>query len=268
LKNIILIILITFLFNACATKEPTNNVTSNQKVEVPSIQENAQDDSEDEFEEEFGDETIEVFDPLSGYNRVMTSFNDTVYINVFNPVATGYSNVLPKSVRVGFANFFDNLLFPVRFVNNLLQLKFHNSVEELGRFLINTTFGLGGFMDPAKKELGWVQHKEDFGQTLGFYGVGDAVHIVLPLLGPSNLRDMFGLVGDSYLSPTSSTGASDLAYKIPDSMIQSTAISATDRVNSVSLNLGQYEAIKKDALDLYPYFRDVYNQVRKKQIEE
>ena len=264
MKNTILIILIAFIFNACSSKEPVNNIINKTNVEVTV----AQDDLDEDFEDEFGDETIEVFDPLSGYNRIMTSFNDVIYVNVFNPVASGYASIMPKTGRVGIANFFDNLLFPVRFTNNLLQLKFHNSLEELGRFLINTTFGLGGFMDPAKTELGWKQHNEDFGQTLGFYGVGDAVHIVLPLLGPSNLRDMFGLAADFYIDPTSSTGASDIGYKIPQNMIQSTSISMASRVNSLSLQLGQYEALKKDALDLYPYLRDVYNQVRKKQIEE
>ena len=123
-------------------------------------------------------------------------------------------------------------------------------------------------MDPATKELNMKTHDEDFGQTLGFYGVGEGFPIVLPFLGPSNLRDTVGLVADSYVNPLSTTGDSDLRYKIPNNMGQQIAIQTFDAVNSTSLKLGQYESLKKDALDLYPFLRDIYSQARKKQIEE
>ena len=270
MKNIILIILIAFAFNACAIKEATNAKNQNN-LEIKLIDESISlDDDEfnDEFEDEFQDIKTKVFDPLSGYNRLMTSFNDKVYIHALNPIASGYTYILPQTVRVGVSNFFTNLQFPLRFVNNLLQLKFQNSVEELGRFLINSTFGIVGFMDPAKTEFDWQEHDEDFGQTLGFYGVGEGFPVVLPLLGPSNLRDMIGLVADSYTSPLSTTGSSDLQYKIPNNTLENIGITATNTINSTSLRLGQYESIKEDALDLYPFLRDIYSQSRKKQIEE
>ena len=273
LKNIILIIITALAFNACAVKEATNasNKTKNN-VEFEKQIEEAEalnsDEFNDEFADEFKDSKVEIFDPLSGYNRIMTSFNDGVYTYALSPVATGYTYVFPQTVRVGVSNFFSNLLFPLRFVNNLLQLKFQNSVEELGRFLINTTFGLAGFMDPAKTEFGWEEHKEDFGQTLGHYGVGAGFHVVLPFLGPSNLRDIVGLAADSYVSPLTTTGSSDIQYKIPNNSLENIGITATTTINSTSLRLGQYESIKKDALDLYPFLRDIYNQSRKKQIEE
>ena len=226
------------------------------------------DDFSTEFDSEFTNKNVEVFDPFSGYNRLMTTFNDKVYLNILNPISKGYAFVVPETARIGIDNFFDNLMFPVRFANNLLQLKFKNSAEETGRFVINTIWGLGGFMDPAKTELGWKAHKEDFGQTLGFYGVGDSVHIVLPLLGPSNIRDILGMSTDSYVSALSTTGKSDLQYKIPNNYSEQLAIKSFDVINSNSLKQGQYEALKKDALDLYPFLRDVYNQARKKQIEE
>ena len=123
-------------------------------------------------------------------------------------------------------------------------------------------------MDPATKELNMQAHKEDFGQTLGFYGVGEGFPIVLPFLGPSNLRDMVGIAGDSYVNPLSTTGDSDLRYKIPNNLAQEIGIQTFNVVNSTSLKLGQYESLKKDALDLYPFLRDIYTQARKKQIEE
>ena len=230
--------------------------------------ENNNDNFDEEFNSEFSTKKEEIFDPLSGYNRLMTSFNDKVFINVLNPVAKGYAYVTPETMRIGINNFFENILFPVRFSNNLLQLKFKNSSEELGRFLVNTLWGLGGFMDPATKELDMKAHKEDFGQTLGFYGVGEGFPIVLPFLGPSNVRDIVGLAADSYINPLTVTGDSDLRYKIPNTFLEQVGIQTFDVINSTSLTLGEYESLRKDALDLYPFLRDIYSQARKKQIEE
>jgi phospholipid-binding lipoprotein MlaA len=221
-----------------------------------------------DFSDEFSEQKVEVFDPLSGYNRVMTSFNDKAYVYFLNPVAEGYATVVPEVARIGVSNFFDNILFPIRFVNNLLQFKFKNSVEELGRFLMNSTFGILGLMDPATEQLGWEKHNEDFGQTLGFYGVGSGFHIVLPLLGPSNLRDSVALVADGYVSPINYFGNSDLNYKIPNNDEQTIYIATGKVINRTSLTLGQYESLKKDALDLYPFLRDIYEQKREKEIKE
>lgn len=250
MKNFIIVILLV-IFSFANESNNTNN-----------------DNLENEFDSEFSVEKEEIFDPLSGYNRLMTTFNDKVFMNVINPISRGYAYVTPEPIRIGINNFFENIMFPVRFSNNLLQLKFKNSSEELGRFVVNTLWGLGGFMDPATKELNMKAHKEDFGQTLGFYGVGEGFPVVLPFLGPSNLRDMVGIAGDSYVNPLSTTGDSDLRYKIPNNMGQQIAIQTFDVINSTSLKLGEYESLKKDALDLYPFFRDIYSQARKKQIEE
>ena len=226
------------------------------------------DSLENEFDTEFSENKKEVFDPLSGYNRLMTSFNDKVFINILNPISEGYTYIVHENIRIGIDNFFENIMFPVRFSNNLLQLKFKNSGEELERFLVNTTWGVLGFMDPATKKLNVKAHKEDFGQTLGFYGVGDGFHVVLPLLGPSNLRDIVGITADSYVSPLSTSGDKFAQYKIPNTLTEQIGIKTFDVINSNSLKLGQYESLKKDALDLYPFLRDIYTQARKKQIEE
>ncbi len=213
----------------------------------------------DEFEEEFGDaEKIEVFDPLSGYNVIMTVFNDRLYVWVLDPVARFYRWVIPEFVRIGISNFFENLLYPMRVVNNLLQLKFKNAGEETLRFLTNSTIGVLGLWDPAEKWFELEAHEEDFGQTLGHYGVGGGFHIVLPVMGPSNLRDMFSLYPDYELDPV----------KLVEPYEYQLGVRTFDVVNDTSLHIGEYESLKKDALDLYTFLRDVYEQNRNKKIKE
>ncbi len=222
---------------------------------------NAGNYEEDEFdlEEEFEDVSAKkVFDPLSGYNRFMTNANDKFYFWVAKPVANGYRKVVPESPRRAIVRFFNNLLFPVRFVNNLLQLKFKRSVIEMARFGLNSTVGILGFTDPAKNWFDLEAYPEDFGQTLGRYGVGSGFHIVLPILGPSNLRDLVGMVPDYFLEPISYIG------KDEDEII----VRSVDELNKTSIHIGEYENIKKDALDLYTFLRDSYEQNREKQIRE
>ncbi len=220
----------------------------------------------DGFEDEFKTPKKEIFDPLEGYNRTMTSFNDFVYINILEPTSKGYSIIVPEPARVGVSNAIYNLKFPIRFINNLLQFKIANAFSEIGRFTINSTFGLLGLIDVASNNLEMKKYDEDFGQTLGFYGVGQGFHVVLPFLGPSNLRDMVGLTADGYVSPL--TDISALNYKIPERTEHTLAIKVYEVVNEVSLNQGKYENLKKDAIDLYPFLRDTYNQKREKEIQE
>lgn len=211
------------------------------------------------FEEEFGDPSArEPFDPLSGYNRVMTTFNDRFYFWLVKPVAKGYKFIVPEGGRRSINRFFTNLLFPVRFVNNTLQLKFKGAGTELGRFCINSTVGILGLFDPAEEWLKLEAYPEDFGQTLGYYGVGGGFHIVLPILGPSNLRDSLSLIPDYFLEPVS--------LITPD--LDELAVKSYDKLNYASLHIGEYESLKKDAVDLYPFLRDTYEQSRKKKIEE
>lgn len=161
-----------------------------------------EDEFDDDFEDEFGDEELlNVFDPLSGYNRAMTRFNDRFYFWLLKPVSEGYRYIVPEPARLSVARVFKNILFPLRFINNILQLKFEGAGVEFSRFCINSTVGILGFADPAKKWLDLEAYPEDFGQTLGHYGVGGGFHIVLPLLGPSNLRDLASMVPDYYSSP-------------------------------------------------------------------
>lgn len=241
---------------------------NNSDAEKISDTEDEIDDDNDGFEEEFSTEKTETHsDPLSGYNRSMTNFNDKVYTYALNPVAEAYAYVIPQPLRIGLSNFIKNLNFPVRLANNLLQGKMQNVSDETGRFLANSTIGLLGVMDPATSYLHIPAHVEDFGQTLGYYGVGPGFHIVLPFLGPSNLRDLAGISVDAYASPLINIHGLE-RYKIPKNWVESTGIVAIHMINKTSLNLGQYESIKKDALDLYPFLRDIYEQKRVSDIAE
>lgn len=215
-------------------------------------------DAFESFEEFEEDSTQTVFDPLSGYNRVMTRVNDRLYYWVLKPVARGYRAVVAEPARKGISNFFRNLGFPLRAVNNLLQLKFKRAGTETARFVVNTTVGVAGLWDAAGEWLEMPIYPEDFGQTLGHYGLGGGFHIVLPLLGPSNARDVCGKVADWFLDPVN---------YIEDPQVE-TAVTVLDVVNETSLRIGQYEAITRDSLDMYILLRDGYQNRRNKAIEE
>ena len=246
------------------------------ETEVTADTDEEEEGFDDEFEDEFGAAEKEVFDPLSGYNRVMTDFNDSHYVWVLDPVARGYRLVLPYAARRGVKNFFHNLLFPLRFVNNALQLKIKNAGEEFLRFSINSTIGILGFWDPAKEWFDLEAHEEDFGQTLGYYGVGGGFHVVLPFLGPSNVRDMFSLYPDMQMDPVNYV--ENRPYNFPKQegeyqgvskqTLQEVDLTLLKTINRESLRIGQYANLKKDAIELYPFLRDVYEQNRAKLIKE
>lgn len=130
-------------------------------------------------------------DPLEGYNRAMFGFNDSVDKAIIKPVAEGYKAVVPAFARTGVTNFFSNLGDIWIGVNNILQGKLGAGASDFGRFAINTTAGILGLFDVASN-AGLDKHDEDFGQTLGRWGVGSGVYVVLPFLGPSSVRDGFG----------------------------------------------------------------------------
>lgn len=219
------------------------------------------------FEDEFSQNSVHAsWDPLKAYNVQMTNFNDFVYMKVLGPVAKGYRYVVNKPIREGVSNIFYNLQFPVRFINNILQLKFKNAFEETARFAINSTFGLVGFVDLATKEGGLKKHDEDFGQTLGFYGVSDDLHIVLPLLGPSNLRDTIGFVVDGFANPLAYAQKEQWDGFEDDNTYLYLSVYQT--INEYSLHINEYENVRKDALNLYIVLKNIYEQRRKKLIEE
>lgn len=195
-------------------------------------------------------------DPLESYNRSMTTFNDKVDALVLKPVATGYRAVTPAPVRTGVSNFFANISDAWSFVNNLLQLRGEAAASSFMRFNVNTLFGLGGVLDVAS-ELGIDRYKQDFGLTLGRWGVGTGPYLVLPILGPSTLRDTLALPVDmkgnlvSYVDPVS---ARNSLY----------ALRAVD-VRANLLRAGS--VLDSAALDKYSFTRDVFLQVRSNQVD-
>ncbi|MFO7932201.1 MAG: VacJ family lipoprotein [Desulfosalsimonas sp.] len=215
-------------------------------------------DDFEEFETGAGEDGEKVYDPLSGYNRFMTKVNDRLYFWVLKPAASGYAAVTPELMRKSVNRFFKNLGYPVRFVNNVLQFKIQRAGVETARFLVNSTVGIAGFADPAGKWMDLQAYPEDFGQTLGVYGVGGGFHLVLPVLGPSNLRDSLAGIPDGYLEP--------LHYVEPWEL--AAGLRVYDRINYTSLHLGEYESYKRDAVDWYIFLRNIYESNRKRKIEE
>ncbi len=248
-------------FTGCSSK----NIEKPSEAALYEAKENnTANDDIDDFSDEF--KVKEVYDPFSGYNRFMTGFNDGAYEYVLKPVSKGYKVVLHVEIRESVRNFFNNLYFPMRFANNILQGKLLYASEESARFALNTTVGIAGLFNPAKSCFELQVHEEDFGQTLGFYGVSSGPHIVLPLLGPSNLRDAISLYPDSLLSPIDYSERS--YWTLTDTWTEYLTAKSVENINYMSLNMDRYEKMRKDAVDLYPYLRDVYEQYRDNQIKE
>jgi phospholipid-binding lipoprotein MlaA len=227
----------------------------------PSQPEDSEEDLTDPFEDE-DDKDLPplktIADPIEPVNRAFFYFNDKLYFWLLKPVARGYRFILPQPVRIGVRNFFDNLGFPIRFVNCVLQGKFEGAGREANRFVVNTTAGLLGLIDVAEEKMDINEQDEDFGQTLGFYGLGPGFYINWPILGPSSLTDTVGIVGDIPLDPVSYTGETFIALPVR----------SLDLVNRTSLTIGEYEDLKRAALDPYVAMRDAYYQFRQNKIKE
>lgn len=209
-------------------------------------------DDIDDFDSEFNQP--EIFDPLYGYNNFMTHVNDKIYKYGAIPISKGYAYVVPKPIRGAFNDFFNNLLYPVRFVSSILQGNFENSWYETKRFAINTTMGFLGFADSAALHYDMPKkNPKDIGQTLGYWGIGSGFPITWPVLGQSNLRDSVGLVGDHFLNP--------ITY-LDTKWYNKLSISAFRVINEVSMEPDAYINLTKGTLSLYPFLRDVYEQRR------
>jgi phospholipid-binding lipoprotein MlaA len=198
-------------------------------------------------------------DPLEPINRAFFAFNDKLYFWLLKPVGQAYGAVVPQRARVALRDFFYNLAFPVRFVNCFLQGKVYGAFDEMGRFVTNTVAGAGGFIDVATLTGNFGKYDEDLGQTFGSYGSGPGFYINWPIFGPSSLRDTVGTVGDAFLDPIS-------ILVDPSEVIL--GLNALDLVNGTSLRLGDYEDLKRAALDPYISVRDAYYQNRKSKIKE
>ena len=194
-------------------------------------------------------------DPWEGWNRGTQTFNDRVDDYVMKPIANGYRWITPDFVDTGVTNFFSNIGDIRVFINDALQGKFAQSGQDTARFLVNTTAGVGGFVDVASM-IDLPKHKEDFDQTLGVWGIPTGPYLVLPFLGPSSPRGVFGLVGDAAMNPISYTGAYFASSAV------STAVSGgLGAVNATDLradNLETEKVASEAALDRYAFFRGAY----------
>ena len=220
------------------------------------------DSFEDDYINDFEDleePHASIADPLEPFNRAMFHFNDKLYFWVLKPTAKGYKAVVPEPARRGVKNFFKNLIFPVRFINCVFQGKFEGAGIEVDRFLINSTIGIAGFMDIAGNKFNLKEYDEDFGQTLGSYGIGHGFFINWPVLGPSSVTDTIGSVGDAFLKPINYI---DMKTKYD------IALQGFETVNKTSLRIGEYEDLKKAALDPYIAYRDAYFQYRQNEIKK
>ncbi len=191
-------------------------------------------------------------DPFEGFNRKVYEFNRTADRYALRPIAVGYARVVPAPVRTGVSNFFANLTYPTVVVNDLLQARIIDSGRDLGRFVLNSTFGLAGFLDPATK-VGLVRNEADFGQTLGRWGVGEGWFLMLPLLGPSTNRDAIGLVADYFTTPLAYIDAGGSSDELVLTGAQ--AVDARSHLLSVDQVLAQQ-------IDPYVFVRTAYLQRR------
>jgi len=210
----------------------------------------------EDFDEPYESDSIS--DPLYYFNYLMYSVNDFLYFQAIKPIAKGYKVIIPVQARKGLSNFFHNIIFPVRFINNVLQGEIKDAGAEIGIFVINSTIGVLGFAQVAQNEFDLHTADEDLGQTLGSYNIGNGFYLVLPIFGPSTFRDLIGRVGDSFLNPVN--------YVEPWGY--SLGIKAVDTINTVSFHLGDYEALKKASLDPYVAIRNAYIQNRKQKIKK
>lgn len=214
---------------------------------------------DDEFDEFYFDEEFsEISDPLEPVNRFFFGFNDVVYEYLLAPVADGYIWLVPRDLRECFGNFFYNLASPVRFLNSLLQGEVKQSGQVLSRFLINSTIGVYGLVDIAYLEFDMEPTTADFGQTLGRWGLGDGVYICWPIIGPSSVRDSFGLVVDAYTHP--------IPY-FHENRVLDVAYYTSNRLNTLSLNRNIYDDLKRFSLDPYIASRQAYYDYRQALIE-
>ncbi len=233
ITTFIVIILFSFNLNAAASDD---------------VKTNSDDFDTSTFEDE-------IYDPLEGINRAIFGFNNVADKIILEPAAKGYKK-LPSPVQSGIGNFIKNLKLPLVAVNQLLQGQGKNAVESTGRFLVNSTVGIFGLIDVAD-DLGLEQKEEDFGQTLATLGVGDGFYIVLPLFGPSNLRDTTGMVITMVTDPINAYATNQgQSWAIP----WRTGANAVDQRSKI---IDEVNALRNNSVDYYAAVRSSYYQNRK-----
>ena len=236
IKSLLIIAYIVFI-NFSALSDESDKVTTTSS----------------DFETTYNED--EIYDPLEGFNRAIFEFNNVADRIILEPVARGYRK-LPSPMQSGISNFLSNLRMPLVIVNQLLQGQVKNSAESTGRFVVNTTAGVFGLFDVADN-IGLEEKDEDYGQTLATWGVGDGFYVVLPIFGPSNLRDSAGLVLTAVTDPVN-------AYAITEGegwiVPIRTTINAVDRRSKI---IDEVNALRNNSIDYYAAVRSSYYQNRK-----
>lgn len=195
-------------------------------------------------------------DPFEGFNRAMFAVNEGIDV-VVKPVAQGYDAAAPLPVKAGIGNFFGNLYDVWTAFNNFLQGKGGDGLSDVGRVLVNTTIGIGGVFDVAS-EMGLDKHTEDFGQTLGKWGVSDGPYFYWPLIGPRTTRDSFGWVVDSYADPV---------WRVDDVALRN-SLGLVRFIDVRASLLPTDKVVEQAAFDKYNYIRDAYLQHRRSEIND
>lgn len=203
---------------------------------------------------------------FEGVSRAIFKFNMGFDNLILEPVAKGY-NKLPKPIKSGTSNFTSNLSTLLSIPNNILQGNIKQLGHSIGSFTINTTVGVLGFLNPAEK-IGLKPHKEDVGQTLGSYGIGQGCYYVLPFLGPTTLRDSIGLLADSFIDPFAQITIRDKELLgISGSRLDYYSVKGTSVVDFRSDNLANLNSLEKNSIDLYSSFKSIYLQDRENKLK-
>jgi phospholipid-binding lipoprotein MlaA len=224
-------------------------------------------------------EQVEEYDPWEPFNVAIFNFNRKVDKYVLKPVATVYDKVIPDEIELGIRRFFHNVRFMPRLLNNLFQGKFKGAGIEMGRFLVNSTVGLAGYLDFAKEVFGWETPDEDLGQTLGKYGIKPGRYLVLPIPPfVTTVRDLVGYIGDIFLDPINYLVFPSIELDGAPSLIGHTQRTTTtlsqlgvrtgDVINERSINLENFQGVEESTVDFYATVRNAYLQKRAQSIRE
>ena len=231
------------------------------ELKMPSSTSIITSDSFDDLEDPFASKSPapEMLDPFEDYNRFMFDFNEGFYDNIMEPVVREYRDFLNEDIRVGIANIFDNAMAPLKLVSSFLQGDIDKTGRVIGRTIINTTLGLGGMFDVADKAFDIKDVNEDLDQVLGTYGVPTGPYVVLPLFGPSSVRNVFGRAGGIFLSPT---------YHFAPGVEIGGGLTVADQINDTSFIVDDIEQMEVSTIDKYESVRDFYGQYREGLVNE
>jgi len=218
-------------------------------------------DSFDDLKDPFASKSAapEMSDPFEDYNRFMFDFNEDFYDNIMEPIVREYRDAVNEDIRMGISNIFSNAMAPLKFISSLLQGDLDKTGRVVGRTIINTTLGVGGMFDVASSAFEIDDVNEDLDQVLGSYGVPTGPYVVLPLFGPSSVRNIFGRAGGMFLSPT---------YHFAPGIEVGGSLTVTEQINDTSFIVDDIEQLEESTIDKYESVRDFYGQYRDGLVKE